>query len=208
MAALVREALAALELKEPALVGHDVGGQVVFAYLTSYPGELSRAAIMDVVIPGIPPWDDVVRNPHIWHFAFHAVPNLPETLVQGKQRTYFDYFFDTISARPETITDTARTAYVEAYADPAALRTGFEWYRAFPQDAKRNAAVMADPSQFSTPVLYLRGEREGGEFDRYLAGLREAGLFNVNGAIIPGSGHFAPEEAPDAVARSMTAFMR
>ena len=68
------------------LAGHDAGGQIVYAYLHAYPEDLARAVIMNVAIPGLDPWDEVKRNPHIWHFAFHAVPELPEIcdhLVKG-----------------------------------------------------------------------------------------------------------------------------
>jgi pimeloyl-ACP methyl ester carboxylesterase len=86
-------------LKTLTLVGHDVGGQIVYSYLHSCPGDLHKAVIMNVAVPGVPPWFEVKRNPHIWHFAFHAVPDLPEKLVWGQQAAYFDFFYDAISAR-------------------------------------------------------------------------------------------------------------
>lgn len=86
IAAAVRDVLRTLALDRVVLAGHDIGGQVVFAYLTQYADELESAVIMNVVVPGIPPWDEVIRNPFIWHFAFHNVPALPETLVSGRER--------------------------------------------------------------------------------------------------------------------------
>ncbi len=73
-----------LGLQNATLVGQDVGGMVVYSYLRNY-GDLARAVVMDVAVPGIDPWDEVLRNPSIWHFALHAVPALPERLVQGRQ---------------------------------------------------------------------------------------------------------------------------
>jgi pimeloyl-ACP methyl ester carboxylesterase len=116
--------------RDVTLVGHDVGGQIVYAYLHAYPDDLRAAVIMNVAVPGVEPWSEVIRNPYIWHFGFHAVPNLPELLVQGHQAEYFGYFYDTIAARPGAVHPRARQIYVEAYARPEALRTGFEWYRA------------------------------------------------------------------------------
>ena len=110
IATIVRTVITELGLTDVTLVGHDAGGQVVFSFLTSFPDDLRRAVIMDVVIPGISPWEDVLRNPYIWHFAFHSIPKLPETLVQGKEGAYFDFFFDAISGRVGAISPDARSA--------------------------------------------------------------------------------------------------
>jgi len=207
IATIVRSVMTELGLTDVTLVGHDAGGQVVFAFLTSFPNDLRRAVIMDVVIPGISPWDEVLRNPQIWHFAFHSIPQLPETLVHGKEGPYFDFFFDAISGRPDAILREARAAYAEAYSTPAALSTGFDWFRAFPEDARVNAAFASSPDRIATPLLYLRGEREGGTLETYLDGLRAAGIEHVEGDLIPAAGHFAPEEEPAAVWARIASFM-
>jgi pimeloyl-ACP methyl ester carboxylesterase len=204
LAGYVREVIQALDLHDVTLVGHDVGGQIVFAYLRAYPDDLRRAVIMNVALPGIDPWSEVLRNPFIWHFAFHAIPDLPERLVAGHQAAYFAYFFDTISAKPGAVNARARQIYVEAYSRPEALQTGFEWYRAFRQDEGDNA----QHAVVRTPVLYLRGAVERGlELERYVEGLRASGLTAVEGGIIPDSGHFAPDEQPTAVASMLRAFV-
>src|SRR3954469_17056001 len=114
LARYVEGAITAAGLDRVTLVGHDVGGQIVYAYLRESPKTIERAAILDVVIPWIDPWPQVVRNPDIWHFAFH-VPHLPERLVTGRQAAYFDFFFDAIAANPAAIVPGARRAYAEAY---------------------------------------------------------------------------------------------
>ena len=178
----------------------------MYAYLHAYPGELRRAIIMNVAVPGIDPWSEVRRNPYIWHFGFHAVPGLPEELVAGKQDTYFDYFYNVLLSNKDAIDRTTRNAYAEAYASPGALITGFNWYRTFPKDEQDNIASRNEP--IDTPVLYLRGEREGGILNMYLEGFRNGGLRNVRGQLIPGSGHFSSEEQPGAVATAILGFVR
>lgn len=204
IARAVREVIRALGLREPTLVGHDVGGQIVYAYLRAFPGELARAVIMNVAIPGVDPWGEVKKNPHIWHFAFHAVPDLPETLIAGREAAYFAYFYDAIAAHPGAVDEEARARYAAAYARPEALKTGLDWYRAFPQDERDNA-VYREP--VDTPVLYLRGDREYAPIEPYLEGLRAAGLRRVEGGLIPNSGHWSSEEQPDAVVAALCAFM-
>jgi len=196
LAAVVDALIEALALDGATLVGHDIGGMVAYAHLREY-GRARRIVIVDVVIPGVDPWDDVIHNPHLWHFAFHAIPDLPEQLVHGHQAEYFDFFFDLLAADPARITAAARRDYVEAYRTKTALKAGFDFYRSFAIDAERNAAK--GQTSCETPVLLLRGEVSYGHVQTYERGLREAGLNRLTTRVVPGAGHFIPEENPDAL---------
>ena len=173
LAARVHDLVSALGLTGLTLVGHDVGGMIAYSYLRQY-ADAAQVVIMDTVIPGIDPWQEVLRNPHIWHFALHAIPALPEALVQGRQAEYFDFFYNVLSADPSRITPRARAEYVSAYRSDAALTAGFDFYRAFAQDARDNAES-GKTAAADTPLLYLRGERESGNIATYAAGFRSAG---------------------------------
>lgn len=206
LATYVRGVIEQLSLDGLTLVGHDVGGMVVYAYLRASLGRLDRAVIMNTAIPGVDPWSDVKRNPHIWHFGFHAVPGLPETLVAGHQAAYFDFFYDRLAASPAGVSEEARETYADAYARSSALRAGFDWYRAFEQDERDNTE--ASRRTDDTPLLYLRGEQDPGlGLERYVNGLRLAGMTNVRGGEIAASGHFAPDEQPERVAAAVREFM-
>jgi pimeloyl-ACP methyl ester carboxylesterase len=206
IAALIHDLITHLHMNEVTLVGHDVGGMVVYSYLHAYSNSLTSAVIMDVAIPGINPWEEVKRNPFIWHFAFHAVPDLPERLIAGKERVYFDYFFNVLSAKPDSIDGQSRAIYSAAYATPDSLKTALDWYRTFPQDEKDNLSVKGNP--IKTPVLYIRGRQEYGNIDAYLKGFRESGFQNIDGAVIEDCGHFSPEEQPEKVASLIERFKK
>lgn len=195
LAGVVHGVVSALGLRELTLVGHDVGGMIAYSYLRTY-NALARAVIADVVVPGLEPWEQVLRNPYLWHFALHTIPALPERLVQGRQREYFDYFFDVLSHDSSRVDSVARAAYVEAYRSEVALTAGFSWYRAFAQDASENQRTASGPPT-NTPLLYLRGEHEGGDIEAYLRGFRSAGLTRVEHALVPDAGHFTTEESPE-----------
>ncbi len=203
LARYVNGAISALSLKNVTLVGHDVGGLIAYAYLRAYPGELARAAIMSVAIPGVDPWSAVVANPRLWHFAFHSVPELPEKLVGPQVEAYFSYFYDAFSG-PAGVSDKLRHQFVKAYGRLTALHTGFEWHRALEHDAVENRVMMKRP--VTTPVLYVRGEREPVEIDVYIKGLKAAGLENIEAAIIPNAGHFVPAEQPLELAALLRQF--
>jgi pimeloyl-ACP methyl ester carboxylesterase len=204
LAAVVHDLVETMGLRNLTLVGQDVGGMVTYAYLRTFP-DLMQSVIMDVVIPGIDPWEQVLANPYIWHFAFHSIPELPERLVQGHQAEYFDYFYDAISADPSKITAEARAVYAQAYATGGALTAGFNWYRTFPQDAAANKEANSQATM-TTRLLYLRGEKEGGQIGDYLDGLRSAGMTHVDHALVPNAGHFTQEEAPEDTWRLIADF--
>jgi len=203
IAAVVHDLLGTLALENVTLVGHDLGGMTAYSYLRRF-DDASRTVIMDTVVPGVAPWEQVLANPYVWHFAFHSIPGLPELLVQGKQREYFDFFFNVLSPEQSGVSSEARDGYAQAYASDEALHTGFNWYRMLRQDAADNASATGP---ITSPLLYLRGEHEGGDLDSYVAGFRQAGLADVRSARIPGAGHFAPDDAPDAVWAAIADFI-
>ena len=100
----IERVIDALGAREVILVGQDVGGMVAFACFRQFGERLDGGVIVNTVIPGIDPWDQLLADPRIWHFAFHAIPDLPETVVSGRERPYFDYFFNMRRARPSAST--------------------------------------------------------------------------------------------------------
>jgi pimeloyl-ACP methyl ester carboxylesterase len=204
LARVVHGLLGVMDLQHVTIVGQDVGGMIAYAYMSAY-SDLARVVIMDVVVPGLDPWDEVLRNPYLWHFAMHSIPDLPERLVHGRQAEYFDFFYDAISADSTKITMEARSAYVEAYSTDSALTAGFNWYRTFQQDAVENRQAPSHP--MTTPLLYLRGEHEGGDIGAYIAGFRKAGVDQIEQGVVPGAGHFTQEEAPDLTWRLIADFV-
>jgi pimeloyl-ACP methyl ester carboxylesterase len=193
-----------LGLRNVTLVGHDAGGMVAYACLRDYGERLASVAILSTVIPGLEPWNEVLRNPYVWHFAFHALPSLPELLVAGRQAEYFDYFYRAIAAHPERVTPAARRRYAEAYSTATALTAGFDWYRALNADAEQNASNHAP---VHTPLLYVRGAKETGAMEQYARGFRDAGVVQLTCAVVADSGHFTPEEQPEEVCQHLRAFL-
>ena len=186
------------------VAGLDVGGMIAYAAARDHGRRIAGAVVMNTVIPGIDPWDKVLADPRIWHFAFHALPDLPELLVAGHQRAYFDFFTNFLAGKKDAVTEQHRAAFARAYEGPEALKAGFDWYRALQADAKHNSR----PKTIETPVLFLRGDADGRSPDDYLPALKAAGAKDIKGEVLRGSGEFAPLEAPQAFTQVITSFAK
>jgi pimeloyl-ACP methyl ester carboxylesterase len=206
-AALAYSILTAAEnagAKSIIICGYDVGGMIAYAAARDFGARIEGAVVMNTVIPGLEPWEKVIADPRIWHFAFHNVPNLPELLVAGHERKYFDFFYDFMAANKESLPNDRRDAYARGYARPKALKAGFDWYRAFEADAKHNRQYKVA----ETPILYLRGDADGRTPDDYVKGIVQAGAKHVETGVLPKSGEYAPEEAPGALIEALRRFRK
>lgn len=192
LAGLLLDAAEQLGGRDILVAGYDVGGMIAYAAARDHSHRISGAMVMNTVIPGIPPWAEIIADPRIFHFALHAIPELPELLVQGRQRRYFDFFYDMMAGDKTALTEEARNEYAQAYQRPEALTAGFDWYRAMTDDAKHNARA----KRIDVPILYLRGDADGRSPDDYVPGLRDKGATHIEGRAIPG-GEYVAEEAPE-----------
>ncbi|NKM95867.1 alpha/beta fold hydrolase [Rhizobium leguminosarum] len=184
------------------LVGHDMGGMVVYAYAAQHPREVKTLAILDVPLPGIEPWDEWVQGPRTWHFRFHALRDVPEMLIAGRELEYLKWFHNVEGVNSRAFDNEADEIYGRSYAQPGALRAGFEYYRAFPEDVVANRAFAE--SKLEMPVLAMSGI--GGLGSVYGGHIRHVAK-NVRAVVIDGAGHWIPEEQPVAVATALTEFL-
>jgi len=189
-----------LGLPEWHLVGHDWGGPVAFALAAAHQQAISTLAILDVTVPGIGP--DISQGGKRWHHAFHMTPDLPEALVQGRERAYLAWFYEAFSHQRGAITASDVDEYLRTYTQPGAMRAGFAYYRNIPRNVADNRALMESGLRLTMPVLALGGGRaeargRGSEPEESLRLIAD----DVTGGVVRDSGHFIPEEAPRELAR-------
>jgi pimeloyl-ACP methyl ester carboxylesterase len=193
MAQDVHALAAALGHERVGLVGHDIGLMVAYAYATQYPAEVERIALMDAFLPGVGDWTNVWLLRDLWHFHFYG--KTPLALVEGRERIYFEHFWNDFAADPaRSVSEPDRQLYAAAYAQPGSMRAGFEVFRAFEQDARDFAGFAK--TKLKMPMLVLTGEKASGEF------LIQQGRLvadKVDGVVIKASGHWLMDEAPDQV---------
>jgi pimeloyl-ACP methyl ester carboxylesterase len=198
----VADVLDALKIQRADVVAHDIGNMVAFAMAEKYPTRVTKLVVIDAPVPGIGPWEEVLKNPLLWHFHFGG-PDM-ERLVQGRERIYLDRFWNDFSADPKHFTEASREHYAALYALPGAMHSGFEQFHAFDQDAIDNRAWQASHGKLTIPVLALGGEKS---FGTQMAEVMRGGAANVTGGVIPNSGHWIMEENPTATVRAVSEFL-
>lgn len=199
-AADIRTVLTHLGLDRAAIVGHDIGTMVAYAYAARYPDKTDKLVVMDAPVPGIPPWDQIVRNPLLWHFDFGG-PDM-ERLVAGRERIYLDRFWNEFAGDPSKMDEASRQHYAKLYARPGAMHSAFAQFRSIRQDATDNAASMA--TKLTMPVLAIGGEKSFGANEAVV--MRNAAV-TVTELVVPNSGHWLMEEQPAATIAAVRAFL-
>ena len=183
------------------LVGHDIGLMVAYAYAAQYPSEVDRIVLMDAFLPGVGNWRDVWLLRDLWHFHFYG--ETPLALVTGRERIYFEHFWNDFAAdRTRSVPEGDRRIYADAYARPGGMRAGFEIFRAFERDAQDFARFAQTP--LPMPMLVLTGEKASGDF------LIQQGRLvatTVEGVVVRNSGHWLMEEAPGQVIPRLVEFL-
>jgi pimeloyl-ACP methyl ester carboxylesterase len=200
----IHQLVTQLGFKTIFLVGHDWGTQVAYSYAAAHPTEVQRLAVMELTIPGFAPPG---RMP-LWWGIFHQTPDVPEALVEGKEMMYLPWFFHNLAYNPAAITQESINEYVSHYSAPGGMRAGFEYYRAFPQDAIQN--MNYSKTKLTMPVLALGGgyiPTFGGNITMptIIYGMNILAQ-NVQGITVPNSGHFIPEEQPVFVVKQLNNF--
>ena len=191
-----------LKVDKADLVTHDIGNMVGYAFAAQYPERVRRWVVIDAPLPGIGNWDNITRDPRLWHFNFRG-PDV-ERLVAGRERIYLDRFWNELSADPKVIDEATRAHYAALYARPHAMHDAFEQFGAFTQDALDNKELLAKGGKLAIPVLAVGAEAS---FNTAMADEMRNAAANVSVGIVPASGHWVMEENPDATTRLVLDFL-
>jgi pimeloyl-ACP methyl ester carboxylesterase len=195
--ALVRS----LGIQKASVVGHDIGLMVAYAYAAKFPDEVQKLALMDAFLPGVAGWEAVYNNPGIWHFRFNGPT--PEALVQGRERIYFDYFWNDFAAdKTRSIPETSREIYTAAYARPGRMHAGWAYFVSF-QKAAHDFALFAQ-NKLSMPVLSIGGDKSLGQALGEQAKLVAS---NATVVVLENSGHWLMEESPQETTAALLKFL-
>src|SRR6266516_930517 len=201
MAVDIHELTTSLDLDRVRIVGHDIGLMVAYAYAAQFPETTDRVVLMDAFLPGIGDWKNVWLMRDLWHFHFYG--DVPLALVKGRERTYFEHFWNDFAADPKhSVSEADRRIYAKDYAQPGGMRAGFEYFKNFERDAKDFAEMSKTP--LPMPVFVLTGEKASGNF---LIEQTKLVATNVKGQVVAGSGHWLIDEAPQTTIPALSTFL-
>jgi pimeloyl-ACP methyl ester carboxylesterase len=193
----------ALKIDKADLVTHDIGNMVGYALAAQFPTRITKWVVIDAPLPGIGPWEEILKSPMLWHFNFRG-PDM-ERLVKGRERIYLDRFYNELSADPKKIGEETRQHYARLYARPHAMHDAFEQFAAFTQDAKDNQAMLASGGKLPMPVLALGGDHS---FGTQQAAVMRVVASNVTEGVIANSGHWIMDENPQVTIGFVTGFLK
>ncbi|RFP14664.1 MULTISPECIES: alpha/beta fold hydrolase [unclassified Duganella] len=202
MAVDIHELVKGIRSEPAAVVGHDIGLMVAYGYAAQFPADTSKLVLMDAFIPGVGDWRNAFPAKAVWHFHFYG--ETPLALVQGRERIYFEHFWNDFSAdKTKSVKEADRKLYTAAYAQPGGMRAGFAYF----SDFERDAADFGPMSQtkLTMPVLTLAGQYSAGEFLGKQVGTVAT---DVKSIIVQGSGHWLIDEAPEQVVPALVEFIK
>jgi pimeloyl-ACP methyl ester carboxylesterase len=186
----IANVMTALDVAQADVVAHDIGNMVAFQFAARHPERVRKLVLIDAPVPGVGPWEEILKNPLLWHFRFGG-PDM-ERLVAGRERIYLDRFWNEFSASPARFSEGARRHYAGLYALPGAMHSGFAQFAAFDQDAIDNRAFLAH-GRLKMPILALGGEKS---FGSTMAAVMRTAADDVTEGIVADSGHWIMEENP------------
>ena len=190
-----------LGVEKARVVGHDIGLMVAYAYATQFPTETEKLVVMDAFLPGVPGWEAIYNAPNVWHFRFNG--EYPEALVKGRERTYFEYFWNVFAAdKTRSIPEADRKAYTEAYSKPGRMRAAWAYFASWPQLAKDFAQL--SQNKLTMPVLSIGGEKSLGN---ELAAQMKLVATDVTAVVLKDTGHWILEERPKETTDALVKFL-
>jgi pimeloyl-ACP methyl ester carboxylesterase len=190
-----------LGVEKARVVGHDIGLMVAYAYAAQFPGETEKLVVMDAFLPGVEGGDAVFNNPNLWHFRFHGAT--PEALVKGRERTYFDYYWNEFAAdKNRSLSEADRAAYTAAYARPGRMKAGWAYFASFPETGKD--FVQLAQTKLTMPVLSIGGEKSLGEV---LGQQMKLVATDVTVVVLKDAGHWILEEKPKETTEALLKFL-
>jgi pimeloyl-ACP methyl ester carboxylesterase len=197
----IHDLVKSLGVQKAEVVGHDIGLMVAYAYAAQFPAEVTKLVLMDAFLPGVQGWEPIYNSPDIWHFRFHGPT--PEALVQGRERTFFEYFWNDLAAdKNHSIPEPARKAYTAAYSRPGRMHAGWAYFVSFLQAAKDFAQL--SQTRLTMPVLTIGGDKSLGEA---LGQQAKVVATDVTVVVLKDTGHWILEERPKETTEALEKFL-
>jgi pimeloyl-ACP methyl ester carboxylesterase len=197
----IHSLIRSIGIEKARIVGHDIGLMVAYAYAAQFPAETEKLVLMDAFLPGVAGWETAYNHPGIWHFRFNGAT--PEALVRGRERVYFDHFWNNFAAdKNRSLSKADRAAYTKAYARPGRMRAGWAYFVSFGQAAKDFSQLAQN--KLSMPALAIGGGKAFGEL---LGQQLKVVASDPSVVVLQNTGHWVLEENPKETTEALIKFL-
>jgi pimeloyl-ACP methyl ester carboxylesterase len=133
------------------VVGHDIGLMVATPMPRSSPRRSRNWSSWTPSCLAFDGWEAVYNHPAIWHFRFNGPT--PEALVQGRERIYFEHFWNNFAAdKTRSIPEADRKAYAAANARPGRMRAGWAYFVFIPTGRQGFRPTLPNQADHAGPV--------------------------------------------------------
>lgn len=190
-AGYLREWLGELGLERVAVVGHGIGGGV--AQLLAAGERVGAMILIDTACFGA--WPSAATR----EAQAHAPTDDP-ALVAAAIRTALE-----LGARRRAPQEADLEAYVRPFAGPEGARAFSRWLLALDGRGLEDAARMVGELEIPTFVIWGEGDPF---FPSTLAERLAEEIPTASVALLPGCGHFLPEEAPETIGPLVAEYLR
>jgi pimeloyl-ACP methyl ester carboxylesterase len=185
------------------VVAHDFGAWCAYSWALLFPQDFKSLTLIEAGIPGVTLVNDIQLSDYKrkWNFIFMMVPELPAELTKGKEDIYVGWWYKNKVYKPGVIPANDVAAYVQAFAREGRMDAAFDYCRNIVNDMEFNKKKF-------TERLAIRLLAVGGQYSIPTMGEALQPYFkSVKSIVIPDSGHFVPEEQPEALAKALLAFL-
>jgi pimeloyl-ACP methyl ester carboxylesterase len=185
------------------VVAHDFGAWCAYSWALLFPNDFKSLALIEAGIPGVtlPTTVELSDYKRKWNFIFQMLPDLPAELTQGKEDIYVSWWYKNKVYSRGSITLDDVAIYVKAYSRPGRMDAAFDYCRNILADIEFNKKQYA--GKLPVRLLAVGGAESIPQMGESLRPFFQ----NTTSVVIPESGHFVPEEQPQALANALVAFL-
>jgi len=189
LAADVLALLDELELPSAHLVGHDWGGGVAWGLASAAPDRVRTLTAVSTPHPrAMLTASQAARS---WYMGAFLLPAVPERVLLASRARMLRGML-----RRSGLPREAADGYADRMAQPGALTAALNWYRALPY-------ARASVGPIDVPTLYVWGDQDVALGPAAAAGTGRWVRGPYTFVPLPGTGHWIPELAPDALLRPL-----